>query len=113
MSAFLDVLARLRLGNAIPFTKRLAEIHKSLRADAPLARVHHPLTGFAYVRWNLVIAYLWICKCSAPLVQRRSLRFKRKSALFGLVPGVANRNCCRRASLPPEQLADVHFRWAW
>ncbi|BFG77823.1 hypothetical protein PTKU46_58560 [Paraburkholderia terrae] len=111
-AAFLDVLATLRPDVVIAFSKRLGRILMPLCDDVPLARVHHPSTGFAYARWNSVI--------TEALDEAHA---RRRSLGVGVCDLSQNpdysawHRASRKASpahgphLPPELLADVHSRW--
>lgn len=112
-AAFLDVLVTLRPDVVIAFSKRLGPLLAPLCADVPSATVHHPSTGFAYARWNVVIA--------AGLDDAGARRLALGVHVCDLSPNQvysAWHRASRKASpahgphLPPEQLTDVHSRWA-
>ncbi|MFM0716354.1 hypothetical protein PQQ73_08450 [Paraburkholderia strydomiana] len=112
-AAFLDVLANLRPDVVIAFSKRLGRILIPLCDEVPLARVHHPSTGFAYARWNSVIAEA----LDEAHARRRSLGVGicalTQSPVYRAWCAVsANASPAHGPHLPPEQLADVHSRWA-
>jgi hypothetical protein len=112
-AAFIDVLAALQPNVVIAFSKRLGAVLKPLCGNVPIARVHHPSTGFAYGRWNPVIA-----GALAEAAERQ--------ASFAIEAPALDRDPTFRAwaafsesatpahgpHLPPELLAAVHTRWA-
>lgn len=110
---FLKVLATVRPDVVIAFSKRLGRILKPLCADVPLATVHHPSTGFAYARWNAVIAAALDeagAQRSPSDVGARDLG--ESPAYLGWYRASRTASAAHGPQLPPEQLLDVHSRWA-
>lgn len=110
--AFLEVLAAVQPDVVIAFSKRLGALLRPLCCEVPLATVHHPSTGFAYARWQPVIA----TTLDDAYARRRSLGVGACDS--GQSPQyVAWRRASRKARaahgphLPPDVLADVHARW--
>lgn len=111
-AAFLEVLATLRPDVVIAFSKRLGQILKPLCANVPLARVHHPSTGFAYARWRAVIAAA-LNDADARLRSSDLGPCDLNQSAHYLTWYRASRTAspAHGPHLPPEQLADVHDWW--
>lgn len=110
--AFLEVLAAVQPDVVVAFSKRLGIVLKPLCGEVPLATVHHPSTGFAYARWQPVIA--------RTLDDAHSRRLSLGVGVCDLSQSpqyMAWQRASRKASpahgphLPPDLLADVHARW--
>lgn len=112
-AAFLEVLGTLQADVVIAFSKRLGAMLRPLCGEVPIASVHHPSTGFAYAKWNPVIAEaldeagarrrtptIAICPLSQSLNYQKWYEASR------------NATPAHGPHLPPELLAEVHSRWA-
>jgi hypothetical protein len=112
-AAFLDVLATLRPDVVIAFSKRLGPILKPLCGGVPLARVHHPSTGFAYARWNPVIVNAFDEADARPRSSGVGVcSLGRSPDYLAWYQASRNANPAHGPHLPPGLLADVHSRWA-
>ncbi|MFM0255787.1 hypothetical protein [Paraburkholderia sediminicola] len=112
-AAFLDVLATLRPDIVIAFSKRLGPLLKPLCGGVPIAKVHHPSTGFAYARWNSVIAEALDEADARRCESNVGICALTQSPIYrAWYAASANASPAHGPHLPPEQLADVHSRWA-
>ncbi|MFM0502914.1 cytidine/deoxycytidylate deaminase family protein [Paraburkholderia caffeinilytica] len=112
-AAFIDVLATLRPDVVIAFSKRLGRTLIPLCDEVPLARVRHPSTGFAYVKWNPVIAEALDEAGARRRSSNAGVLALTESAIYrAWYEASANARPAHGPHLPPEQLADVHSRWA-
>jgi hypothetical protein len=112
-AAFLDVLAALQPDVVIAFSKRLGSILEPLCASVPIARVRHPSTGFAYARWNPVIAN---ALAEADARRRHSIftidALSQSHIYQAWYEASRDANPAHGSHLPPQMLADIHSRWA-
>lgn len=112
-AAFLEVLATSQSEVVIAFSKRLGAVLKLLCVNVPLARVHHPSTGFAYAKWNPVIA-----AALAEAAERQAAVALRQPVLSEnpnfreWIAFSESASPAHGPHLPPEMLAAVHVRWA-
>jgi len=110
--AFREVLATVQPDVVVAFSKRLRAVLKPLCSEVPLAGLHHPSTGFAYERWQPIIART----LDDAHARRRSLGVGvfelGQSPQYMAWQGVSQKaSPAHGPHLPPELLADVHARW--
>jgi hypothetical protein len=111
--AFPEVLDALKPDLIIAFGKRLSRHLNKVSGNCPVAKVHHPSTGFSYDRWNPVIN---AALAQAAQIKRTAVR--SQNALPANLNFVEWYETSRRvlpshgSHLPAATLAEVHMTWA-
>ena len=110
--AFLEFLAAVQPDVVVAFSKRLGNVLKPLFGEVLLASVHHPSSGFAYARWNPVIARVLGVPDKTGAINGNETSLPRSPAYRKWVALSTNASPAHGPHLPAERLEAVHAQWA-